>query len=142
MIKMKFIFSFFTSKPQRTLVIAILWTVLILVACFIPGNEVPKVKIFQFDKLVHIALFAGGSCLWTLGLYKHERKQIAIRMWILFFCVVLGVLVELLQSSSWVQGRSGDVWDAVADTIGVIAGIYFANFLLRFSYSKNEQQMD
>lgn len=135
---MKSIISFFTANASRTLVLAILWTALIFFACFIPGNEVPKVKIFQLDKLVHIVLFAGCSCLWTLGLFRSEKK-IAGGIWIFLLCLALGVLVELIQSSRWVDGRSGDFWDVIADGVGALLGLWIARLLLT-SIKKNRRK--
>lgn len=127
---MKTLFTFLTLHPRRALVLSILWTSLILVACFLPGKDVPQVDIVDFDKLVHVALFGGCAFLWALALIKHSGKMWQKLFWLFTATVALGILVELIQGSSLVQGRSADAFDIIADAIGAFLGCLFARYIL------------
>lgn len=71
------------------------------------GFEVPGL-----DKAVHVGLFA--VTVWAL-------------LWVLPARVAVALMVLQAGVSEWVQsrfipGRSGDVWDLVADGVGIAAG--------------------
>jgi VanZ family protein len=125
------ILSFFVVHSRVTLFLAIVWTAFIFFACFLPGADVPKVNIFGIDKLVHIVLFGFCSFLWGMSL-KNDRSSLAFWLWLLGACVGLGILVEIIQSTNWVHGRTGDIWDVVADTIGAVLGIWVVKFSLQY----------
>lgn len=124
---MKALFRFFYHHKKRTAWIAVLWTLLILVACLIPGNEIPDVKVPLADKWVHFAIFGGFAFLW-ICVYRHPgtRKGIFIAL----LTAALGYAVELLQGSGITRGRSYDPYDLLADSIGGILGLV-AFFALR-----------
>jgi len=127
---MKIIFAFLTKYPKRALTLSILWTSLILVACFLPGNDVPKVDLVNADKLVHVALFGGCAFLWAVALIRNPDKMWPKLVLIFAATVGLGILVELIQGSSLVQGRSADVYDVIADSVGALLGSLFARYIL------------
>jgi VanZ family protein len=106
--------------PKRALVLAILWTSGILLACLIPGNEVPDIHIPLIDKWVHFIIFAGFSFLW---LSTFISATVVRGVLIFILSVLLGYAVELLQDSGITSGRSYDVYDIVADTIGGALGV-------------------
>jgi VanZ family protein len=112
--------KFSMLSPKRALVLAMLWTSGILLACLIPGNEVPDIHIPLIDKWVHFIIFAGFSFLW-LSTFIPATTVKAVVIFIL--SVLLGYAVELLQDSGITTGRSYDVYDIVADTIGGALGV-------------------
>lgn len=112
--------KFSMLAPKRALVLAILWTSGILLACLIPGNEVPDIHIPLIDKWVHFIIFAGFSFLW---LSTFISATVVRGVLIFILSVLLGYAVELLQDSGITSGRSYDVYDIVADTIGGALGV-------------------
>lgn len=104
---------------------------------FLPGNDIPPtdwLHINYFDKLVHTGIFGLMSFLfsWPLlksGLNKKQHQHyflkiaIAVSIW--------GFAAELIQKY-WVPGRSYDIFDWIADTIGAIA----AFFILKLFFLK------
>jgi len=122
-------FSWFIKNKKRTVLVAIAWTVLILVACLIPGNEVPDVHVPFMDKYVHFAIFAGFSFLWLCTL---EQLTLQKSIWIFIASVALGYLVELLQGSGITSGRSYDMYDVLADAVGGLIGIILFYTAKRF----------
>lgn len=110
------------SNSKRNLWLAIIWTAIILFACFIPGNNLPPIDIIGIDKVVHILLFAAGSFIWYLAFKNHQNIR-HLSLWIFLANLGLGILVEIIQSTPLVIGRGGDFWDAVADGIGAAIGL-------------------
>lgn len=117
---MRALFHFFTSNKKRAVVLALSWTILILVACLIPGREVPDVHIPMIDKWVHFVIFGGFSFLWLCTFHKNNTTKSIL---IFLASVLLGYVVELLQGSGITAGRSYDVYDILADAIGGLMGV-------------------
>lgn len=107
--------------------VALFWTMLIIAACLIPGNEVPNVHIPFADKWVHFLIFAGFAFLWLCTV---SRAGIRAGIVVFMLSVLLGIAVELLQGSGITSGRSCEPMDAVADTVGGFLGVLLF-FLLR-----------
>jgi VanZ family protein len=122
---MKSIFLFFYQHKRRVLVCSILWTIMILIACLIPGDEVPDVHIPLIDKWVHFIIFGGFAFLW---LCRFKQATIKTGLSIFVLTLLLGYVVELLQGSGITTGRSYDLYDVLADGIGGLLGtvLFFA----------------
>lgn len=127
---MKDFFSFLTDHLRRTMLLAIIWCFLIFFACFLPGSDFPRVEIVNLDKFVHVILFGICAFLWGIGLSGEKKNRDKTLFWVFLACVGLGVLVELIQETKWVIGRSGDVYDALSDAIGAFLGVTFARWIM------------
>ncbi len=95
--------------------VALLWTVGLFASTLTPGQYVPVVPIVSFDKVVHIALFFGFAMLW-LGLYPARRRDVFLGG------LAVGIAIELLQHVLPID-RTGDVYDVVADTVGLLLAL-------------------
>ncbi len=100
------------------------WTLVILVLCWIPRlilgatETVPKPFLVpNFDKLIHMGLFAVFAVLWMRVGSSGRRAW-----WILAAGVALAVVTELGQMVPIVN-RDCSIGDGVADSLGVIAGL-------------------
>ncbi len=105
----------------RPITLALSWTVLILVLLSVPGKSIPRVAIFEFDKFIHAGLFFVLTTLWLNAL---AAKSIAKAL------VVLGFIIAFSFVSEWYQGllpfgRTADLFDAVADSVGALLGLAF-----------------
>ncbi len=107
------------SDKKWAVCIAIIWTALILFACFIPSDNIPKVNVPLMDKWVHFVIFAGFSFLW-LCVWQNANAGPLIIIFVL--SVALGYSVELIQGSNLVRGRSYETNDVIADAIGGALG--------------------
>ncbi len=94
---------------------AVLWTLGLLASCLVPGVYVPNVPILSVDKLVHIGLFLVFGLLW-LALYPARRGAVVV------WGLGLAVAIEVLQQTLPI-GRSGEVFDAVADALGLALAV-------------------
>jgi VanZ family protein len=104
------------------LVLAILWTLGIFVACLWPGKELPHSDIPFVDKWTHFVLFGIFAFLWLCALPSGTTTSL---IYIVVITALLGWLVECLQGWLPRLGRSKDNLDAVADGIGGVLGALF-----------------
>jgi hypothetical protein len=116
---------------------SIIWVVSILVLTGIPGTMLPDVPRFmnllQPDKLIHIALFGIYAILLVGTLkvkYAGSKFYGSINEITLFSGIVLAGVSELMQRYI-VWGRSGNIYDFIADCIGLAVGIYLGIRLVR-----------
>ncbi len=110
---------------------AYLWVIIILILTGMPGNDIPHISpiwdVFKPDKIVHIGLFGMLVFLLTAGSFYKGGKTPLKKSLLSIYAVIgiaLGGIVELLQK--WVFiGRSCELNDFIADTVGVILSILF-----------------
>lgn len=114
------IFSPDSPYTKQARFLAALWTLLILAGCFTPGRDIPKVDVPLIDKWVHLVLFGGFTFLWLCA-----RPIVSLRRLVGLFviAVAFGVAIELIQGLLSFLGRSMELMDAVADSIGALLGI-------------------
>lgn len=119
------------AVPRWVKPAAIGWTLLILAACFIPGSEIPNLKVPLIDKWVHFVLFGVFAFLW-LRVYPSRRTTRLLTVFLV--SVAFGYAVELLQGALRpLLGRSYSGADALADAIGGALGVAAFYFWMRHS---------
>ncbi|MCB9065334.1 MAG: VanZ family protein [Chitinophagales bacterium] len=116
---MLIIFTEQSPYKHRAKLLAIGWTLLIFILCFLPGNELPDIRIPFIDKWAHIILFGVFSFLWMCG--NPTRKTIFLLI-IFGLSVFVGWMVEYIQGH-YVEGRTQDNMDTLADSVGGLIGI-------------------
>lgn len=113
-------------RPPR-LIMAVIWTIVIMVLCWIPGRMVHRIengslwfKIPSLDKLVHGGIFIVFAILWArLGT---SRRRFT---WIALGGLGLAVITELVQKLA-IIGRDGTWGDGAIDIAGILLGIVAA----------------
>ena len=105
------------------------WAIFILIICGIPGDKIPEMTFWQWlkpDKIVHLLIF-GLLCflmirsflaLNTTSFFYKNAKILSLLLTIFY-----GVLIEILQATVFIH-RSGDVRDAIANSIGAFVGLW------------------
>lgn len=89
-------------------------------------NKIPKFEFGYFDKIAHITFYTFLTLSWHLALCLKKNyifKSILIALSITFY----GIVIEVIQGK-YVPNRAGDIYDVLANTIGVIFG--FGLFIL------------
>lgn len=105
---------------------AIVCTLTVAAICFLPGNELPHSPFLNFDKLVHLGIFAVLTILWYLPF--DDKKSNPWNFSIALLLITYGGIIEVVQHK-WIEGRSGDVFDLIANALGVL--VVFLFFLKR-----------
>jgi VanZ family protein len=140
-----------TSKADRISMLlrkqwrALLWTLIILVLTGLPGDTFPEVISFwdwlQPDKVVHIIMFAVLS---FIILYDAPMQYLQGKRRYLFVIAVVsgtalfGLLTEILQYYVFI-GRSGNVYDVMADCVGALTGWLLFDQLIQKKIIKNSK---
>lgn len=105
-------------------IVAVLWTLVILTLCWLPRAVVQEVEkdnsLFQipnFDKLVHWGIFLLFSLFWLRVGSSRWRF-----LWVALAGLVLAVVTEGVQLLPAI-GRDASLGDGVTDFIGVMLGL-------------------
>lgn len=107
---------------------AVLWAGFIIVSSGLPGNYIPGFVDFWdwlgWDKIFHLFVFAVLTFLVMRAFYMQYsfpwlRSNYIVTS--LGFGIVFGFLMEVLQRFIFV-GRSGNVYDLLADAVGCLLG--------------------
>lgn len=111
---------------------AILWAAAIFAASSIPGTSLPSLEILGSDKLVHMGVYFVFAMLIFHALRTQDSVPwLAHRAVLLtvILCAVYGITDEVHQS--FVEGRSSDVYDWIADVLGGVLGVLSARWITR-----------
>ena len=109
-----------------------IWIVWLLVVCFLslmPSGSSVNQKWLSWphiDKIAHGIMYAILSFTMLKFLQKTSVRQPII--YVVLFCIVLGVCIEFLQSSKLIN-RNFEIADIIANIIGTFAGIIITKFL-------------
>ncbi len=113
----------------------VLWTITMLALTLLPGDAIPSVSLFSYDKVGHFGMFGG----WTffLGLYIIVyRENVEINLYLLAMAGILfGASIEVLQYLL-PTNRTASWGDIVANTLGCITAILVLHPLKNFLKSK------
>lgn len=102
-------------------ILAILWTLAILAACSLPGNELPKINfdLFEPDKIAHFILFFLFGLLWMAAIPENKKGR---RLLIIGGGILYAILTEVYQDVLPL-GRTADPMDSVANIIGLLVAL-------------------
>ena len=87
-------------------------------------------SVFNYDKLLHAFAYCTLSFLWLCAINNSRRTILICTVGVIY-----GIVIELLQMLL-TNDRSGDVYDALANTTGVLIGYFLyktlaKNYLLK-----------
>lgn len=113
---------------------AMLWALLILILCGIPGKDIPHIsflELLSFDKFVHAGIFFVLVLLTVRGFLLQSNfpqlKKLA-KFIALLICIVYGGSLEIMQGTLFVD-RSADVFDFIANTFGAAMGVLLYDWM-------------
>jgi len=110
-------------KRNRYQLAALAWAAVIFTVSSIPGSKIPEVDIVDFDKLAHLGVYGCLGFLTYFAFRYQHRFPVLARLTFLsaiLACSLYGATDEIHQL--WVPGRTCDIWDWTADTVGGILG--------------------
>jgi VanZ family protein len=104
---------------------AIVWGFVILYLSLAPVHDLdPGWELQISDKLVHFLMYFSWIVLLYFGTSRAYRRMISRKKMAAYWlsAVFVGIIIEFLQG--WMAlGRSADLFDALANTGGAIAGL-------------------
>ena len=95
----------------------------------LPSENIPDVKVFSYDKLGHLAVFAILYLLLAWGFTKQNQNKAdnKSKYLALTISIVYSTSLELLQKL--VPGRAFDLYDIIANSSGIFTGLIIFSFL-------------
>lgn len=122
-------------RTMRYYLPAIIWILLVLYLCTLPGKDIPRISFFDklpIDKLVHFAMFGCTVLLLCIGYYRQKKHISRLTLFLItLFAAFYGLAIEFIQKYFTVS-RSFDMNDVAADTLGAIAGVWAFKLIRRW----------
>lgn len=115
--------------PKLNLSLALLWSLLIGVACLMTFNTNVGGEIPLKDKFVHFVFYFLFTILWFRALDKRSPGMTLTRKLsiVFLFGFGYGVGIEICQGL-FTETRSADIFDVLANSIGGIAAVAVVYF--------------
>lgn len=113
----------------------IAWFFLVLILICLPGDDLPKVgdwmSAIYFDKWVHVGLFSILAFLFMIPFCKSDMTRINKWSFIIKIAIsisIWGLTTEFIQKF-FIPGRSFDLLDWAADSVGVVLAVFICRKL-------------
>jgi len=122
------------TRNIKPYILVIIWIIIVLVLSGYPGSQLPKVAVWQFDKLVHVVMYSILSFLLFIAFNKqffNNEKRFRIKIIIVFLSISYGGVMEILQEYIFIN-RSGSWIDFIANSVGSILGVLIAPLLFKY----------
>jgi|TARA_B100001094_G_C17438778_1_gene442652 VanZ family protein len=90
--------------------------------------------LIPIDKIIHVFIFMALTFLWLsyVNSFLNNTKPIVL-FFIMVVCLLYGILIEVIQEF-YVLSREAEVFDVIADLIGVSLGLlFFRNYKNRIT---------
>lgn len=104
------------ARQTQSPILLYLSILIVLVVTLTPGNG--KIAGNYLDKVAHLLIFL----FMTLNFLLYYKAD-TLHTEILFWLIISGFATEILQQ--FIPGRNMDLFDALADTVGVGVAYYF-----------------
>ncbi len=98
-------------------ILLLIYMLLILGVSSLPGDNIPKSILLNFDKLIHLIEYFILGVLLMKSMKSISSKRLMV---VIPFGLFFGIMDEYLQS--FISGRFSSSLDVLADTIGVVIG--------------------
>ncbi|MDY0152582.1 MAG: VanZ family protein [Candidatus Cloacimonas sp.] len=111
-------------KFVRTIYPGIIWMVVIWIISSIPSSNLPSVKIFGFDKLAHLVIYAilGVSFSPWLKQIAQQHNWLKFQEGLLFFGLLVILAAADESHQRFIPGRTVSIYDFLANSTGLGLG--------------------
>lgn len=123
--------AYMTQGNVRRYAPPLVWAAVIFTATSIPGSVLPG-TFAHADKAVHLALYAALGFLLARAL-RSEPENLYVYLLALLLCSAVGAADEWHQQ--FVPGRTTELLDWMADTVGSLFGVVAALWRTRLGRS-------
>ena len=106
--------------------IAVYYTLILVLLSLIPVPDLglPRFKLLELDKLIHFIMYLIFALIWGLKIENFSERKIEISTYLILFGLGLEILQHVLPF-----GRYFDLGDFVANSIGVLFGVFILYYL-------------
>jgi VanZ family protein len=108
---------------RYSLFIAIIYSIALTILSLITISGIPDIGISFGDKIFHFLAYYILTLVWFYALFtKFNFKKNKAILYAAIFSMIFGIVIELLQGSI-TTSRHSDVYDAIANTLGVVIAV-------------------
>ena len=105
------------------LLAATIYSAALIFASLVKPENIPDIDVDYSDKIFHFLAYGLLILLWFSAFFYHfNLKETKSIVYAAIFSVIFGIIIEVLQYELTTY-RSFDVYDVVANTLGVILGV-------------------
>ena len=106
--------------------ITVYYTLILIILSIVPVPDLglPQFKLLEFDKLIHFIMYLIFALIWGLKIENFLERKMEISAYLILFGLVLEILQHVLPF-----GRYFDLGDFVANSIGVLFGVFILYYL-------------
>ncbi len=106
--------------------IAVFYTLVLILLSLLPVPDLglPRFKLLELDKLIHFIMYLILAMIWGLNIENFSKRKIEISIYLILFGLGLEILQHVLPF-----GRYFDFGDFVANSIGVLFGLFILYYL-------------
>jgi len=106
--------------------IAVYYTLILIILSLVPIPDLglPRFKLLEFDKLIHFIMYLIFTLIWGLKIENFLERKMEISAYLILFGLGLEILQHVLPF-----GRYFDLGDFVANSIGVLFGVFILYYL-------------
>lgn len=102
-----------------------IWVIITLYLSLTPGDELPEINLWQFDKVLHFGFYALMSVFarWS-WFQQYNLHKLRLKVKIILFAAIsiFSIVIEILQGEL-INGRYFDIFDILANLLGTIIGL-------------------
>ena len=106
--------------------IAVFYTLILILLSLVPVPDfgLPRFKLLELDKLIHFIMYLILAIIWGLKIKNFSKRKTQISAYLILFGLGLEILQHALPF-----GRYFDLGDFVANSIGVLFGVFILYYL-------------
>ncbi|HET8885713.1 MAG TPA: VanZ family protein [Salinimicrobium sp.] len=100
--------------------LALLYTLLLIGASLFSLKDIPVEKISTSDKVLHGVAYFVLVVVWSFVISKSKNRSFRKMLFLIgSVAFIFGIVIEILQGSLTTY-REPDIWDVLANTIGIV----------------------
>ena len=121
------------SGPNLVL-LALTWTLVILIASLVSLGNMPSVEVPGKDKTIHFIFYFVLTLLWNFALQK-KYKIWSLKYIIVIAVIIFGIIIEVLQGVL-TKNREADIYDVMANSAGALIALIVIFWLKNKTFEK------
>jgi len=113
--------------PKTVLVLALSYTLTVLILSLAKMDKLPVPKFNQSDKFAHVFAYLGLALIWYAFYFSKKSWKAFYLKPLIVICllsIAFGIFIEVLQGTL-TSYRTIDAWDVLANSIGVSLAFLF-----------------
>lgn len=113
---------------------ALLWTIFVTVLCLVSSSSLESMNVVEIpykDKVLHFVFYFVFTGSWYMHFREKYGHNMKVKLFVFLFAILYGGFIELCQLL-FTNGRSADILDALANTLGSATAVTCAWLYRRF----------